>query len=484
MTRHVWAWGLALVIAGCGSKGDEGAQGPGGEQGGSGTPGASGSVGPKGEQGPAGPQGGKGDTGANGATGATGAAGDPGAPTVISERAKRGLDISPVPISLAGRSADEIERIGIGSYIANAVVGCGGCHQGPAQGGPPKYMGGGTAFAIDDQGHAVYARNLTPDATTGMKLSEAEFIEAMQTGKDFSNPGESLIAMPWPYFRWMTTADLRAIYAYLKAIPAVGNAVTADSKGPAANAPPVAMPTQYDEGDVTRALPSDDLPDPGHVLRGLAIDPLDSHVFLSEASPAEQSAFGRGSYIVNAQAHCSDCHTNPARDPQTLKIDTANYLTGGAVFPVPPPLRPLTHYTRSMSANLRGELHGFEDGFASFLALVQEGKHVEDPGQPGVAWPMPWDSYRDMTLEDLEAVYTYVTNLPRANGAADKATQMGATYCAIDDDCADGTTCNVATNECVGAACTIDDECGACQTCTQLKCTAPSAGSSCLTGGI
>src|SRR5690348_10865712 len=52
-----------------------------------------------------------------------------------------------------------------------------------------------------------------------------------------------------------------------------------------------------------------------------------------------RSLVGLGSYIVNAQGGCNDCHTNPSyadgHDPfkgEPEQINTANYLAGGRAF--------------------------------------------------------------------------------------------------------------------------------------------------------
>src|SRR5207244_9822347 len=73
---------------------------------------------------------------------------------------ERGLAISPVPIP-SGLTPDQTAQIGLGSYLVNAVAGCGDCHNAP---GPPplKFLAGGTPFPIDGN-NIVYARNLTAD---------------------------------------------------------------------------------------------------------------------------------------------------------------------------------------------------------------------------------------------------------------------------------------------------------------------------------
>lgn len=104
------------------------------------------------------------------------------------------------------------------------------------------YLAGGRCFG------AIQSRNLTPDDSGRPRgLTEAEFIQVMRTGKDVScnkaNPpiyhgkldgvcdipdppgagvtynAEVLQTMPWPSYHNMTDNDLKAIYAYLAALP-------------------------------------------------------------------------------------------------------------------------------------------------------------------------------------------------------------------------------------------------------------------------
>jgi hypothetical protein len=452
--------------------------------------GCTGDAGPRGAIGPQGMDGAQGKQGATGMTGPPGMNGTNAMPSALSDTARQGLAISPAAITIpATATADDIEKIGNGSYLVNAVNSCADCHTAP--GG--MFLSGGLQFPLDGAGHFAFARNLTPDAATGMKLTEDQFIEAMQTGKDFTNMGQALAGMPFYAFRWMSTPDLQSIYAYLKAIPAVSNAVGADNLGPFAAAQPVPMPTNYDEGEKMRPLPPEQdalgnpIPDPDNVLRGLAVAAIDYGNALSTLSIDDQARFGRGSYLV-AAAGCNDCHTNPDRDPTTLKINFAQYLAGGRVFTAPPPLAPLFRITRSMSANLIGQVYGFipAQEFVTFLAVLTEGLHVEDPTPTPLVWPMPWTHFRNMTLHDLESLYTYLRYLPARTGMNDKMTQPAARYCTVNTDCntANGETCAMAIHECLGGACSSNADCGACQDCTGGYCAAPAAGSMCLASGL
>lgn len=71
-----------------------------------------------------------------------------------------------------------------------------------------------------------FARNLTPDAATGLGSWTPEmFIKALRTGKDMGEGRAILPPMPWPNYRQMTDDDLRAIFAYLGTLKPIENAV-------------------------------------------------------------------------------------------------------------------------------------------------------------------------------------------------------------------------------------------------------------------
>ncbi len=76
-----------------------------------------------------------------------------------------------------------------------------------------------------------------------------------------------------------------------------------------------------------------------------------------------------------------------------------------------------------------------------------------------------------MGLDDLEAIYTYMSWVAQSNAAPtvnDVVHQGAARYCASATDCnqAAGESCNSATNECYGGPCSTDADCGTCQTCS------------------
>ncbi|MEK7775261.1 MAG: c-type cytochrome [Candidatus Zixiibacteriota bacterium] len=71
-----------------------------------------------------------------------------------------------------------------------------------------------------------FAANLTPDNLTGSGAwTEKSFMDALRTGKHLGTGRPILPPMPWPNYGQMTDEDLKAIFAYLRSIPAISNQV-------------------------------------------------------------------------------------------------------------------------------------------------------------------------------------------------------------------------------------------------------------------
>jgi len=71
-----------------------------------------------------------------------------------------------------------------------------------------------------------FTANLTPDEATGIGMwTEEVFIKAMRTGKHMGAGRPILPPMPWQNYGQLNDEDLGAIFAYLKSIRPVKNAV-------------------------------------------------------------------------------------------------------------------------------------------------------------------------------------------------------------------------------------------------------------------
>jgi hypothetical protein len=140
-------------------------------------------------------------------------------------------------IKLDVKHKDE-ELVGLGSYLVNAVGGCNDCHTAPpytldpsiALGAPKQinnacYLAGGQAFGPPPFGlppNSPVSRDITPfEDGKPAGLTFNQFRHVIRTGEDPDNPGQVLRVMPWPVYQTMTDHDLRAIYEYLLAIPAI-----------------------------------------------------------------------------------------------------------------------------------------------------------------------------------------------------------------------------------------------------------------------
>lgn len=96
----------------------------------------------------------------------------------------------------------------------------------PAPSGPWIMSATATNTAWAGPWGISYTANLTPDAETGLgQWTEQQFIDTIRTGRHQGRGREILPPMPWPAFKNYNDADLKAIFAYLKTIPAIKNKV-------------------------------------------------------------------------------------------------------------------------------------------------------------------------------------------------------------------------------------------------------------------
>ena len=155
----------------------------------------------------------------------------------------------------AGGANADVER---GRYLVG-ITGCHDCHSPKIKGMTPdltRALSGRPSTTslpstADNEVHASLdltawtgpwgqsvASNLTPDPATGIgtRYTEATFIQTMRTGK---KPNGTMIQPPMPseVYQNMTDADLRAIWAYLRTIKPIQNAVLAGLPPPGSKKP-------------------------------------------------------------------------------------------------------------------------------------------------------------------------------------------------------------------------------------------------------
>jgi len=146
----------------------------------------------------------------------------------------------------ASPAQSPVER---GKYFV-LVQDCNGCHT-PFKNGEPdmtRMLSGhpqdititaapklppGWAVSISDTNTAwsgpwgiSFTTNLTPDRDTGIGgWTEDMFVKTIRNGKHLGGGRGLLPPMPWKMYGNLTDADLKAVYAYLKTIPAIRNKV-------------------------------------------------------------------------------------------------------------------------------------------------------------------------------------------------------------------------------------------------------------------
>jgi len=134
----------------------------------------------------------------------------------------------------------------------------------------------------------------------------------------------------------------------------------------------------------------------------------------------------RGRYLVDAIG-CHDCHTPKKMGPDGPEPDTTRLLSGhpeGAMTPPQPANAPwivaaswdLTawsgpwgvSYTMNLTPDTNTGIGIWTEGM--FVKALRTGRHmgVSRPILP----PMPWPAFKNLTDDDLKAVYAYLRTIP------------------------------------------------------------------------
>ena len=177
-------------------------------------------------------------------------------------------DPTGVPANL--KDASLIDR---GRYLIRAAD-CEACH---TAGGTP--FAGGEAFVLPFG--TIYSTNITPDTDTGIgQYTDSDFLAAVHRG--VRRDGARLYpAMPFASYTFLTDADALAIKAYLFSLTPI-------------NAP--AIPDTF-------AFPFDQ-------RWAMGVWAMMFNANRRFEPHANQSAeWNRGAYLVEALAHCGECHT-------------------------------------------------------------------------------------------------------------------------------------------------------------------------------
>lgn len=126
------------------------------------------------------------------------------------------------PLAAAPPPSDKMAR---GKWLL-ATASCHDCHDSYNDHHEPiagKELGGGMRFPLGPKGTAI-APNISSDKATGIgAYTDEDLTRAIEEGK--GKNGRNLYVMPWSYYRGMTKEDKDALFAALRAEPAVSNLV-------------------------------------------------------------------------------------------------------------------------------------------------------------------------------------------------------------------------------------------------------------------
>ena len=262
------------------------------------------------------------------------------------------------------------KRMRRGEYLVHGVMGCMTCHSKYDEKAEPPVMlskeGAGSVF--EEGSIRLVVPNITSDSETGIgKWSDDAIARAIREG--IAVDGRALVpVMPYELFRHMSDEDLASVVVFIRSLPPVHSEL-----------PQTKLPflltrlMQLAPRPVTEPVPEPDL-----------------------STPARQ-----GAYLAE-MAHCSDCHT--PLDPKFQPIPGMEMAGGNPIG------------KEVVSANITPDPSGIPYYDAPlFLAVM----HTGYVGARKIKQVMPWWVYRNMTEDDLRALFAYLHALKPVHHAVD-----------------------------------------------------------------
>jgi|SRR5579863_8932347 len=277
------------------------------------------------------------------------------------------------------------ERLARGRYLANAVSGCIYCHSEhdwKAEGDPliEGKLGAGEVFPLTGLPGTVVAPNITPDPATGAGTwTDDQLARAIREG--IGHDDRTLFPlMPYEHFRHMADEDLASVVVYIRSLAAVQNPLPRTE---------IVFPVKYLIRNAPQPVTS-------------PVPPVDSSDLVE-----------RGAYLVQISG-CSDCHTPQQRGEPLPGMAFA----GG--FELKGPFGTVT------SANITPDPTGIsyynENIFVQAMRTGKVGARTLNP-------IMPWIMLRNMTDDDLKAMFAYLRTLKPVHHRVDNS--LPPTACKI-----------------------------------------------------
>jgi len=241
-----------------------------------------------------------------------------------------------------------------GKYLFESR-GCSECHGAD---------GGGRVMIDDPTGMYVKTPNITPGGVVS-QYAEADWVRAIRHGID--PRGRPLLVMPSEDYNRLTDADLSAVVAYVRSLPAKP-----------ASAAEIRFPTLV------------------KALYGLGVIPDAAERINHSLQPSQPvpvaASVEHGHYVSRM---CIGCH--------------GEHLAGGKIPGGPPDWPPAANLTPG-----EGSVMPRYDAPEKFIAMMRTGKR---PDASPVNKAMPFETLQAMNDIDLNALYMYLKSLtPRRTG--------------------------------------------------------------------
>lgn len=269
--------------------------------------------------------------------------------------------------SAPAAAQSQAELIKRGEYVFRAGI-CYACHTDEKAGGKP--LAGG--LALKSPFGTFYSPNITPDPETGIgRWSDADFARALKDGVR-PDGAHYFPAFPYTTYTRMTDDDIRALKAYLFSLP------------------PVHQPNR-----------AHDVPPP-FSWRFLQIGW--KMLFFSPGAfkpdPAKSAEINRGAYLVEALAHCGECHT--PRNPLG-GIDRKMWLAGTQDGP---------EGERAPNVTPDKETGVGSWSAGDLLEALKSGTKPDYDNLQGTMYAAIAHGFKYLSEDDLKAIVAYLKDVP------------------------------------------------------------------------
>jgi mono/diheme cytochrome c family protein len=203
----------------------------------------------------------------------------------------------------------------------------------------------------------IYSKNITPDKETGIgEFTDAEIARALRYGV---HPDGTAVYDFMPFHN-TSDEDLTAIISYLRV-----------------------------QNPVRNEIPKNKLNVLGNIIKAFMIKPVGPNEEVPKTIPRDTTA-AYGKYLAVSVAECNGCHT---------KRNLAGVFTGE-------PFAGGNDIDGFITPNLTPDSSGriFNWSKQNFIDRFRMGKFYPNS-------PMPWNSFKRMTDEELTAIYSYLRSV-------------------------------------------------------------------------